>query len=113
MAPTTAPRLALKGTTPDGDSPVHGCTWVLPTLQADGSWKPGAWNRVAGKIEYRRRGIHVCGPDQIGYWRGHLRGKTMVVWVCEYRGQTHVGLHGWAAREVRLLRPWDGREELD
>ena len=109
----TAPaRLALKGVTATGDSPVHGCSWVLPVQRADGSWKSGAWNRVAGKIAYRSRGLHVCGPEQIGYWRGHCKAE-LVVYVCEYRGQTDAGMHGFAAREVRLLRVWDGVETLD
>jgi hypothetical protein len=109
--PARTPRLALKATVGE-DSPVHGCSWVLPTKLDDGTWKPGAWNRVAGVIEYRRRGLHVCGPEQVTFWKNHLKGRKMKVWVCEYRGQVSVGLHGWAAREVRLLRPWRG-EALD
>ena len=113
MNTTTRPaKLALKGVTRDGDSPVHGCSWVLPTLREDGSYKPGSWNRVPGTIEYRRRGLHVCAPEQISYWKGHVK-ASIDVYVCEYRGATDAGLHGWAAREVRLLRPWDGIESLD
>lgn len=106
--------IALKGLT-GNTSPVHSATeWSLPTEQADGSWKPGAWvaARAGQKIEYRRNGIHVCGCDQLPYWRGHLKGREMDVYVCEFRGAVSIGPHGFAAREVRLLRPWDGVEEV-
>ena len=109
--PTGLALKALVGTT----SPVHsGTEWTLPTQQADGSWLPGAWvsARKGQKVQYRKNGIHVAGCDQIPYWTGHLRGKTMQTYVCEYRGAVSIGAHGWAAREVRLLRPWDGREEV-
>jgi hypothetical protein len=36
----------------------------------------------------------------------------MQVYVCEFRGAVSIGPHGFAAREVRLLRPWDGVEEV-
>lgn len=111
MGTTDTAKLALKGIT-GTTSPVHAHEWSLPTQGADGAWKPGRWSRIGGTIEYRRNGLHVCGPEQIGYWRGHLRGREMTVWVCEYRGRTDAGLHGFAAREVRLLRPWMG-EDLD
>ncbi len=105
---------ALKGLT-GNTSPVHsGTAWSLPTQNADGSWKPGAWvsARKGQKIEYRKNGIHVAGCDQIAWWANHLKGRTMDLYVCEYRGAVSIGPHGFAAREVRLLRPWDGREEV-
>ena len=106
-APTA--KLALKGTIYGSTtSPVHAHEWDLPTQQADGSWAPGKWSAVKGTIEYRKRGLHVAMPDQIAYWQGHLKGKRMIVWVCEYDGNTSIGMHGFAARRVRLLRPWMG-----
>ena len=93
-APTA--KLALKGTIYGSTtSPVHAHEWDLPTQQADGSWAPGKWSDVAM-------------PAQIAYWQGHLKGKRMIVWVCEYDGNTSIGMHGFAARRVRLLRPWMG-----
>lgn len=103
--PTGLAIKALVGTT----SPVHAHEWSLPTSNADGSWKPGAWSKApAGKIQYRGNGLHVCGTDQLAYWQGHIKGKKMQVYVCEYRGGVDQGMHGFAAREVRLLRPWMG-----
>lgn len=101
--------LALKATLAHG-SPVHAFAWDLPTRSEDGEWTPGAWARVEGAIEYRRNGLHVCSSAQVGYWRGHLgaKGSAAVVWVAEYRGAVSAGKNGWAAQEVRLLRPWTG-----
>jgi hypothetical protein len=108
--PTGLAIKALCGT----NSPVHSETeWTLPTENADGTFTPGAWVRCRpGKVEYRKNGIHVAGCDQIAWWTTHLRGKKMTAYICEYRGQVSIGPHGFAAREVRLLRPWDGREEV-
>ena len=99
---------ALDGTS----SPVHATTWDLPTRNADGTWTAGKWARVAGKIEYRRNGLHVCGMEQISFWRGHLRGRDLQVYVVEYSGHTSIGPHGFAVRTARLLRAWDGVEEV-
>lgn len=113
MPTTTTPtKLALKATTLAGASPVHPVGWDLPQKNFDGSWTPGRWQSVKGLVRYRANGLHVCGVDQLGYWQTHLKGKTLVVWVCEYDGHTSIGPHGFAARRVRLLRPWDGREEI-
>jgi hypothetical protein len=109
MANST-PKLALKATTLDGESPVHAHGWSLPTQAADGSWTPGRWSAVKGLVRYRGNGLHVCSAAQLGYWYGHLRGREMVTWVCEYDGHTHTGKNGFAARRVRLLRPWNGSE---
>jgi hypothetical protein len=84
----------------------------MPERALDGSWTPGRWQSVKGLVRYRANGLHVCGVDQLGYWQNHLKGKTLVVWVCEYDGHVDLGPHGFAARRVRLLRPWDGREEV-
>jgi hypothetical protein len=109
--------LALKALTTSGRSPLHGdLAWDLPVREADGSWTPGAWQRVSGRIEYRANGLHVCGCDQLKYWRAlcaRLRpGMRTRVWVVEVEGQVSIGAHGFAARRVRLVRPWDGREEV-
>lgn len=109
---TTTTKLALKATTLDGSSPVHAHGWSLPTQNADGTWTPGKWSAVKGPVRYRGNGLHICGVDQLAYWYGHLRGRVMTTWVCEYDGQVSIGCHGFAARRVRLLRPWDGREEV-
>ena len=91
---------------------MHAFGWDLPTQLADGSWKPGKWSAVKGLVRYRGNGLHVCGVDQVGYWYGHLKSRPMTTWVCEYDGHVSIGPHGFAARRVRLLRPWDGREEV-
>ena len=108
---------ALKALTISGRSPIHGDTqWDLPTQGADGSWTPGAWQSVKGTIEYRANGLHVCGCDQVAYWRAlcsRVRPRVRTrVWIVECEGQTAIGAHGFAARRVRLVRPWDGREEV-
>lgn len=107
-------RLALKALLQTG-SPVHAHSWDLPTQGVDGGWTPGRWSRVEGRVEYRRNGLHVCGSAQLPYWRGHLgaKGSNARVWVCEYRGAVSAGPNGFAAREVRLVRPWDGVEEIE
>lgn len=106
-------KLALKATiTGTAQSPVHAHKWSLPTQNADGTWTPGKWSHIKGAVQYRKNGFHVAGCDQIAYWQNHIRGKSMVVWVCEYDGNVSIGPHGFAARRVRLLRPWDGREEV-
>ena len=111
--PTTpTAKMALKATTLDGGSPVHAHGWDLPTQGVDGTWTAGKWSRVAGLVRYRGNGLHICQVDQLAYWYGHLRGRKMVTWVCEYTGHTDIGAHGFAARRVRLLRPWTG-ETLD
>ena len=108
--------LALKALSSGNRSPIHGdVVWDLPTQRANGSWEPGAWQSVKGPIEYRANGLHVCGSLQVKYWRGLCKrlGKgRMRVWVVECEGQTAIGAHGFAARRVRLVRPWDGREEV-
>lgn len=110
-------RLALKALTLAASSPIHGdLAWSLPTQGADGSWTPGAWQAVKGAVEYRANGLHVCGCDQVAYWKQLVRrvrpGLRTKVWVVEYDGRTSIGAHGFAARRVRLVRPWDGREEV-
>jgi hypothetical protein len=105
------PRKAIKALI-RAHSPVHAMEWTMPTQTPAGRWIPGPWHRVSGQIRYRQNGLHVCGTDDLAFWRNHLRGKRMSVWICEYRGQISMGAHGWAAREVRLLRPWDGKSAL-
>lgn len=110
-------KLALKALTIAGRSPIHGdVSWSFPTRNADGTWEPGAWQTVAGEIEYRANGLHVCGCDQVAYWKQLVRrvrpGVRTQVWVVEYAGQVSIGAHGFAARRVRLVRPWDRREEV-
>lgn len=108
--------MALKALTSSNRSPIHGdVEWSLPTQNADGSWTPGAWQSVKGPVTYRQNGLHVCGCDQVRYWRGLCKrlGKGRLrVWIVECEGQTSIGAHGFAARRVRLVRPWDGREEV-
>jgi len=117
LALCMATTMALKALTISGKSPIHGDTqWDLPTQGADGAWTPGAWQRVAGPIAYRANGLHVCGCDQVKFWRALCRrirpGVRTRVWIVECEGQTSIGAHGFAARRVRLVRPWDGREEV-
>ncbi len=115
---TPAARLALKATTSTGYAPIHGDTrYSLPTRNADGSWTAGEWHRVeVGSVEYRSHGIHCAMPSQLPYWAQLIRrvrpGLRTRVWVIEYRGQTSIGANGFAAREVRLLRPYVKGETL-
>ena len=55
-------------------------------------------------------------PSQLPYWANLIRrvrpGLRTRVWVVEYRGQTSIGANGFAAREVRLLRPYVKGETL-
>ena len=111
-------RYAIKATTTTGYAPIHGDTrYDLPTRNDDGSWTPGAWHRVeVGAVEYRARGVHVCQPSQLRYWAELIRrvrpGLRTRVWVVEYRGQVSIGANGFAAREVRLVRPYVKGETL-
>lgn len=115
---TPAARLALKATTSTGYAPIHGDTrYDLPTRNADGSWTAGEWHRVeVGSVEYRSHGIHCAMPSQLPYWSNLIRrvrpGLRVRVWVVEYRGQVSIGANGFAAREVRLLRPYVKGETL-
>ena len=115
---TPAARLALKATTSTGYAPIHGDTrYDLPTRNADGSWTAGEWHRVeVGSVEYRSHGIHCAMPSQLPYWSQLIRrvrpGLRTRVWVVEYRGQVSIGANGFAAREVRLLRPYVKGETL-
>ena len=114
---TTRTRYALKATTINGVSPIHGSTeYPLPVENADGTWTPGAWVAVKGEVEYRANGIHCCMPEQLPYWsqlvrriRPGMRTRTGVV---EYAGDVDLGAHGFAARRVRLVRPWRKGETL-
>ena len=55
---TATTKLALKATlTGSAQSPVHAHEWSLPTQNSDGSWTPGRWSAVKGKIQYRRNEI--------------------------------------------------------
>lgn len=113
----TTTKLALKATTINGIAPIHGTTeYPLPVQGEDGTWTPGAWVRVSGAVEYRANGVHVCMPDQLGYWQKLVRrvrpGLRTRVWVVEYRGQVSIGANGFAAREVRLVRPYRRGETL-
>lgn len=101
---------AIKALTLAGSSPVHAFEWTLPTQQADGSWTPGKWHRAEGEIGYRKGGFHVCPPSQLAYWTHHARGQQLRAYVVEYRGETSQGLHGLAARECRIVRPYAGEE---
>lgn len=114
---TAAPKFALKATTANGFAPIHGDTeYPLPTQAADGTWTPGAWVEVSGPVEYRANGIHCAMPSQLGYWQALVRrirpGMRTRVWVVEYSGQVSLGAHGFAARRVRLVRPWRKGEAL-
>ena len=115
---TPAARLALKATTSTGYAPIHGDTrYALPTRNDDGSWTAGEWHRVeAGAVEYRAHGIHCAMPSQLPYWSQLIRrvrpGLRTRVWVVEYRGQVSIGANGFAAREVRLVRPYVRGETL-
>lgn len=106
---------AIKATTVAGASPSHSNTlWSLPTRQADGSWTPGAWMtaRKGERVQYRRNGLHLCTPAQLGYWTRHFRRTDLVAWVVEYDGACDVGLHGIAVRRARLVRPYTEGEAL-
>lgn len=92
----------------DAKSPVHSFVWDLPVQMPDGSWKPGAWHRQAGEIEYRKRGLHVCSSRQVPFWTKHLRRHRLTAWVVEVGGPMDRGPNGWAVRRARLVRPWQG-----
>lgn len=116
----TTPKLAIKATLVGAPvSPSHTeFSWDLPTQNADGSWTPGAWASVKGLVRYRKNGLHICSSKQFAYWNTHFRSKAMIAWVCEYDGHTNdvyegrKSRNGFAARRVRLLRPWDGAEVI-
>jgi hypothetical protein len=111
---------AIKATTVEGASPSHSSTlWTLPVQQPDGSWKPGRWveARKGQRVQYRSNGLHLCSPEQLGYWVRHFAAARqepveLIAWVVEYEGAVDVGLHGIAVRRARLVRPYVAGEAL-
>ena len=79
--------------------------WSLPTLQPDGTYKPGRWMRRIANIEPCRRGYHVFERKDI------LRWINQTLYECEIRGETIDHGDKTVAESCRLLRPVPGCNE--
>jgi hypothetical protein len=53
-------------------TPHHGGSgaWALPSLRADGTWRPGTWLTVKPPLIPCQRGLHVCTIRQVPEWVG-------------------------------------------
>ncbi len=83
----------------DGQS-IHGdLTWSLPTQQPDGTWVPGDWHEVSGRIVVCSRGLHLTTDPQ----RWMQSGAT--VYLAEGAGASDAEGDKIAFARARLLRP--------
>lgn len=103
-------KLAIKGVSSGGLSPVFYHQWDLPKKRG-AVWIPGQWHRVSGPVVYRQNGFHVCDSERFRRWKSWLKRKVKG-YVCEWRGEHDVGANALAVRECRLLRPWDGKSAV-
>ena len=82
-------------------------SWSLPTKLLDGSWEPGEWREVEGKLIACQNGLHGCdGETQLPEWLGPL--------ICEmeYEGERIDADNKIVVRRARLTRiveTWDAR----
>ena len=95
-----------KALSADGRSCNGGSSkWSLPTLQPDGTYKPGRWMRRIANIKPCRRGYHVFERKDI------LRWINQTLYECEIRGETIDHGDKTVAESCRLLRPVPGCNE--
>jgi hypothetical protein len=73
--------------------------WNLPTLQADGSYKPGRWMPKCENIEPCVRGYHLCRRGDLIHWLHES------IYVVEYRGERIDQSDKVVVASARLLRP--------
>ena len=96
-----------KATGADG-SACHGGTgsWSPPTLNPDGSWTPGEWRAVQGRLVSTLNGFHLTTEGTLLDWLGPA------IWEAEVHGRIARRDGFVIAREVRLVRgfpAWNAR----
>ena len=113
--PMTTATTKLAQRRPDGDraEPVHAREWKPSDAER-------GWVVDAGPLVGRQSKISTAAMDctcaastssRTGY--GHLRGRSMVTWVCGMTATSRSARTASPPRAaVRLLRPWDGRGDL-
>lgn len=83
-------------------SAVNGGTgaWPLPQQTADGSWTPGDWIEVKGRLKRCVNGLHLTTLQ------GVLNYKGSAIFEAEYDPKYDPNKHGyeWVVRRARLLR---------
>ena len=79
--------------------------WSLPTLQPDGTYKPGRWMPRINPIVPCRRGYHVFERKDTFRW------LNCTLYECEIRGETIDHGDKTVAESCRLLRPVPGCNE--
>jgi hypothetical protein len=66
----TQPPLLLKVLKAGGIPPLAGSDfrWSLPTQADDGSWAPGAWMEISGRLKACSNGLHLCRVQDLPNW---------------------------------------------
>lgn len=95
-----------KGLNPDG-SCYHGGhgAWPLPARNTDGSWTPGEWVEVEGKVEACVNGLHACRDRQVLEWLGPA------LFELEYDGEPVDAGNKVVGRKARLVRRFESWNE--
>jgi hypothetical protein len=62
--------LLLKVLKAGGIPPLVGSDfrWSLPTQADDGSWAPGAWMEISGRLKACSNGLHLCRVQDLPNW---------------------------------------------
>jgi len=79
--------------------------WNLPSLQSDGTYKPGRWMPRVTDIKPCERGYHVFEHKDILQW------VNATLYECEVRGETTDHGDKIVAESARLIRPISGCNE--
>ena len=79
--------------------------WSLPSLQPDGTYKPGRWMRRIDNIAPCERGYHVFERKDILQW------VNVTLYEAEVRGETIHHGDKTVAESARLIRPIPGCNE--
>jgi len=76
--------------------------WPLPTKRLDGTWTPGAWLEVEGKLKSCANGLHACRDEQVLDYLGSA------MFELEYEGEVQDTGDKCVGRKARLLRRFEG-----
>jgi hypothetical protein len=79
--------------------------WSLPTLQPDGTYKPGSWMPAIKNPVLCERGYHLSERKDVMGWLNET------LYEAEYRGEIVRGNDKIAVEQARLLRPIPGCNE--
>ena len=104
--PLMASNALYKALSADGRSCNGGHSkWSLPTLQSDGTYKPGRWMPRVTDIKPCERGYHVFSRKDILQW------VNATLYEAEVRGETIDHGDKTVAESCRLIRPVSGCNE--